>query len=74
MLAKEVNSGVVGKTHEGEFFNLTADIDLSGHVWTPIGYESYASGGGSAQSFSGYFNGNNKKITGMYVDEREGDS
>lgn len=74
LLAKEVNSGVVGKTHEGEFFILTADIDLSGHVWTPIGYESYASGGGSAQSFSGYFNGDNKKITGMYVDEREGDS
>ena len=74
LLAKEVNSGVVGKTHEGEFFILTADIDLSGHVWTPIGYESYASGGGSAQSFSGYFDGNNKKITGMYVDEREGDS
>ena len=40
LLAKEVNSGVVGKTHEGEFFILTADIDLSGHVWTPIGYES----------------------------------
>lgn len=74
LLAKEVNSGVYGSTHTKEYFILTADIDLSGHVWTPIGYESYTSGGGSAQAFEGYFNGNNKKITGMYVDEREGDS
>lgn len=73
LLAKDVNSGVVGKTHSGEYFILTADIDLSGHVWTPLGYESYSSGGGSAQSFSGYFDGNNKKITGLYVDERVGD-
>ncbi|MDD6234322.1 MAG: hypothetical protein PUB17_03995 [Lachnospiraceae bacterium] len=74
LLAKEVNSGVYGSTHTKEYFILTADIDLSGHVWTPIGYESYASGGGSAQAFEGYFNGNNKKITGLYVDERKGDS
>lgn len=74
LLAKEVNSGVYGKTHAKEYFILTADIDLSGHVWTPIGYESYDSGGGSAQAFEGYFNGDNKKITGLYVDEREGDS
>lgn len=74
LLAKDVNSGVADKTHGGEYFILTADIDLSGHVWTPLGYESYSSGGGSAQSFSGYFDGNNKKITGLYVDERAGDN
>lgn len=73
LLASDVNSGADGKTHGGEYFILTADIDLSGHVWTPLGYESYSSGGGSAQSFSGYFDGNNKKITGLYVDERVGD-
>ena len=72
LLAKDVNSG--STTHSGEYFILTADIDLSGHVWTPLGYESYSSGGGSAQSFSGYFDGNNKKITGLYVDERAGDN
>lgn len=72
LLAKDVNSG--STTHSGEYFILTADIDLSGHVWTPLGYESYSSGGGSAQSFSGYFDGNNKKITGLYVDERVGDN
>ena len=71
LLVKDVNAG--SKTHTGEYFILTDDIDLSGHVWTPLGYETYASGGGSAQSFQGYFDGNNKKITGLYVDEREGD-
>ncbi len=73
LLAKDVNSGAVSKSHTKEYFILTADIDLSGHVWTPLGYESYASGGGSAQSFNGYFDGNGKKITGLYVDERAGD-
>lgn len=73
LLAKDVNSGVDGETHEKEYFILKNDIDLSAHVWTPIGYESWSSGGGSAQSFKGYFDGNGKKITGLYVDEREGD-
>lgn len=73
LLAKDVNSGVDGETHEKEYFILKNDIDLSAHVWTPIGYESWSSGGGSAQSFQGYFDGNGKKITGLYVDEREGD-
>lgn len=73
-LANEVNSGEGGKTHSGEYFILTNDIDLSDHIWTPLGYETYDNGGGSSQPFTGYFDGNNKKITGLYVDEREGDS
>ena len=64
-LAEEVNSGVVGKTHSGEYFKLTAPIDLSGKRWVPIGY-----GNQSSKSFSGYFDGNNQVITGLYVDER----
>ena len=68
-LAKEVNAGGES-THRGEYFILTADIDLAAHVWTPLGYESYSSGGGSMQAFSGYFNGNGKTVTGLYVDER----
>lgn len=64
-LAAEVNSGVPGQTHSGEYFKLTAPIDLSGKRWVPIGY-----GNASAKSFSGYFDGNNQVITGLYVDER----
>lgn len=70
LLAADVNSGAVSKTHTKEYFKLTADIDLSAHVWTPLGYETYASGGGDAKAFQGYFDGNGKKITGLYVDER----
>ena len=64
-LAKEVNSGVVGQTHSGEYFKLIAPIDLSGKRWVPIGY-----GNINSHSFSGYFDGNNQAITGLYVDER----
>lgn len=64
-LAEEVNSGVYGNTHSGEYFKLTAPIDLSGKRWVPIGY-----GNASSHSFSGYFDGNNQVITGLYVDER----
>lgn len=64
-LAEDVNSGVPGQTHSGEYFKLTAPIDLSGKRWVPIGY-----GNESSKSFSGYFDGNNQVITGLYVDER----
>ena len=55
----------MGGTHDGEYFKLTAPIDLSGKRWIPIGY-----GNLSSHSFSGYFDGNNQVITGLYVDER----
>ena len=64
-LAADVNSGVPGQIHSGEYFKLTAPIDLSGKRWIPIGY-----GNASSKSFSGYFDGNNQVITGLYVDER----
>ena len=65
-LAKDVNSGVVGQTHSGEYFKLTEDIDLSAHRWIPIGSGSASK---SFHAFYGYFDGNDKTITGMYVDE-----
>lgn len=65
-LASEVNSRVPEQTHSGEYFKLTAPIDLSGKRWIPIGY-----GNASSKAFSGYFDGNNQVITGLYVDERE---
>lgn len=61
-LASEVNSGVPGQTHSGEYFKLTAPIDLSGKRWIPIGY-----GNASSKAFSGYFDGNNQVITGAYM-------
>ena len=34
-LAKSVNDGT---SYEGKYFTQTADIDLGGKEWTPIGY------------------------------------
>lgn len=65
-LAADVNSGVVGKTHSGEYFKLIADLDLSAHRWIPIGSGASLK---SNHSFSGHFDGNGKTITGLYVDE-----
>ena len=42
-LASEVNSGVPEQTHLGEYFKLTAPIDLSGKRWIPIGYGNASS-------------------------------
>ena len=69
-LAADVNSGVKGKTHDNEYFILTKNIDLSAHRWVPIGSGSQK---GSFHAFSGYFNGNGKKITGLYVKEERDD-
>lgn len=69
LLAKDVNSGIWGKGHSGEYFILKENIDLSAHVWVSLGYQPDA-GSYSMRPFSGYFNGNGKKITGLYVDEQ----
>ena len=73
-LAKDINSGIGEKeyTHSGEYFILTENIDLSAHRWVPIGSGSHSqnnTGNGSFHAFGGYFNGDGKKITGLYVDE-----
>ena len=70
-LAADINSGKGDKeyTHSGEYFILTENIDLSAHRWVPIGYYVINEG----HQFSAYFNGNNKKITGLYVKEERDD-
>lgn len=62
-----VNSGT---NYEGETVTLTSDIDLSGsdsNQWTPIG--TFDSDEFTGNAFSGTFNGNGHKITGLYVNE-----
>lgn len=71
LLASDVNSGIAGKTHANDYFVLTSNIDLSGHRWIPIGFQISSSR--HYKSFSGFFDGNSKKITGLYVDERGND-
>lgn len=70
-LAADTNSAVVGKVPESkDYFRLTADIDLSGKLWTPIGCHM---GNNSMSSFCGHFDGNGKTISGMTVDMRDVD-
>ncbi len=66
-IAKAVNGGTVDNDgnvqyldFSGVFFQLNADIDLSGSNWVPIGNE--------AHPFKGVFYGNGKKISNMVID------
>ncbi len=54
---KKVNNG---NTYYGYTVYLTADINLSGKIWTPIGDSSH--------SFRGLFDGRGHKITGLTID------
>ncbi|SHO53956.1 GLUG motif-containing protein [Anaerocolumna xylanovorans] len=78
-LAELVNDLAANPTYGGAgiYYNLTADIDLSGYNaantafnggrgWVPIGY-------GDFNTFEGNFNGNGHKITGLYIKTTAGD-
>ena len=72
ILAEQVNEG--NTDYYNKNYILVNNIDLSfytsvylaskGKGWIPIGTDS-------TKSFSGVFNGNNKKITGLYIDNKE---
>ena len=55
-LAKMVSGG---ETYENTYFELTADIDLDGKEWTPIGTKD--------SQFAGKFSGNGKTIRNLTV-------
>lgn len=55
-LAKMVNDG---ETYESTYFELTADIDLGGKEWTPIGTKD--------SQFAGKFSGSGKTIRNLTV-------
>lgn len=60
-LAQMVNEG---NTLANTDVHLMADLDLSGHQWTPIGYQTNLYSG---QPFSGRFYGNGHVITGLTI-------
>lgn len=68
-------AGLVNGTLEGVEQNrsanvlLTADINLSGYQWTPIGYKLDTSGyDGWDGGYSGIFDGQNHRIENLYID------
>ncbi len=46
----------------GKYFALTADVDLGGRLWAPIGIERAES-----KTFAGVFDGRGHSISGLYV-------
>ncbi|MDR0330215.1 MAG: hypothetical protein LBH93_00705, partial [Chitinispirillales bacterium] len=64
-LAALVNRSSSPVSFAGKTVKLAASIDLSGYKsgngWTPIGAE--------ASAFKGVFDGNGKKISGLYIDD-----
>lgn len=62
-LAKQVNGG---ETYHGKYFQLEADLDLSGSEWSPIGIgERETDGSTVTKPFAGTFDGKNHKISGL---------
>lgn len=51
----------LGKSYQGEYIQLTTDVDLANEAWTPIGREDLP--------FQGTFDGNQKKISNLYVND-----
>ena len=71
-LAKLSKAVSAGTSYQGNYFILTADIDLSAHRWSPIGiYKWEKNGSTTNKSFQGFLDGNDKTISGMYVDETD---
>ena len=60
-LAKQTNA----RQSSRYFYKLTADIDLTGKLWAPIGTGTYYN---KSDAFYGSFDGCEHKITGMRVD------
>lgn len=61
-LARDVNNGNTSQAFLGKYFKLTADIDLSGGIWMPIGKYYYSNGNGNNRLFFGKFDGNGHVI------------
>ena len=72
LLAYNVNKNIFT---EEIYYQLTDDIDLSEHQWIPIARFGWniSEEDDVAQPFNGYFDGNGKTISGLYVDETSTD-
>ena len=57
---RSLGTAAQGCSFSNATFTQTADIDLSGEDWTPIGNDS--------TPFAGTFHGNGRKITGLRID------
>ncbi len=72
-LARDVNNGNTSQAFLGKYFKLTADIDLSGGIWMPIGKYYYSNGNGNNRLFFGKFDGNGHVIKNMHIQWEDAD-
>ncbi len=63
----ETENGVAGNDFEGQTLTLSTDLNLSGHIWAPIGLSYEDNSGTVYHDFKGTFDGGGHKITGLYV-------
>lgn len=71
-LARDVNNGNTPQAFLGKYFKLTADIDLSGGIWMPIG-KYYNYGNVNNRLFFGKFDGNGHVINNMHIQWEDAD-
>ena len=71
-LARDVNNGNTPQAFLGKYFKLTADIDLSGGIWMPIG-KYYNYGNVNNRLFFGKFDGNGHIIKNMHIQWEDAD-
>lgn len=58
-MAENINRNIDGGAFLSKYYELTADIDLSGYEWEPMGTSSY--------KFRGSFDGNEYKIKNLNI-------
>ena len=71
-LARDVNNGNTPQAFLGKYFKLTADINLSGGIWMPIG-KYYNYGNVNNRLFFGKFDGNGHVIKNMHIQWEDAD-
>ena len=62
-----------GKSYEGDTVTLSADLDLTGVEWTPIGVGTRSSKSYTGKAFKGTFDGGNHTISGLTITSTDSD-
>lgn len=70
--AKAINTKIIPYSNAGKNFKLTADIDLGGRRWAPIGRMINTNRTGEESTFQGNFDGGNFTISNFKVDTVDG--
>ena len=70
--AKAINTKIAPYSNANNTFKLTADIDLGGRRWAPIGRMTDTYGTGESSTFKGNFDGGNHTVRNFNIDTVDG--